>query len=367
MDILVLLEQATEEVQEVVSNPLAMLGPPEDPFLGLSELMPERRVDENQFTEERISYKTFVANNGTRYSPVQIKGGALVGSFDVKTVSSDIGAQLKAQDYEAIVKILKRYTGENVPMRALMEYLKWIDKQIVRPLVVKNERMIWENVVDAEVQIEGDDGFKESVKISDPAGHRVASGDWADPEYDPMIDIYGRADKLKEKGIRPNRQYAPNTKVTQLLRHPKVIQQARGFITVEAGALVGSQNRLTLKALNEFFAENELPPVVKYDKTYNVQGGAPRHFLKRDCWVMVGQTDNSEEIPIEDGDPLIIESTLGYTAVGTNAGYTDPGRMTKIEAFDGKAPHFDGSGWQESFPVNQNPEAVAVLTDIPSA
>ena len=131
--------------------------------------------------------------------------------------------------------------------------------------------------------------------------------------------------------------------------------------------MVGSENRLTLSALNAFFAENELPPVEKYDKTYNVQNAASRHFLKRDVWVMIGETDSSEEIPVEDGDPLIIANTLGYVGVGINAGYDTPGRMVKTEAFDGKAPHIDGEAWQESFPVNQNPEAVEVLTDIPDA
>lgn len=366
MDILTLLENSLEEVNMVVSNPLAMFGPPEDPFLGLSLLMPERLVDENQFTETRISYKTIVANNGTRYSPVQIKGGAFVGSFDVKLESSDIGAQLTAQDYDAIIKILKRYNGNDIPMQALMNLLKWVDKSLVRPLSVKNERMVWECIVDAEVQIEGDDGYKDVVKISDPAGHRVASGDWSDPNYDPMDDIYARADFLKGKGIRPNRQIAPNPKVQQLLNHPKVKAAARGFISIDAGALVGSENRLTLNALNAFFAENELPPVVKYDKTYNVQEGAARHFLKRDVWVMTGTTDTSEEIPVEDGDPLIIEGTLGYVGIGTNAGYTAPGKMVKLEPFDGKAPHVDGQSWQESLPVNLNPEAVTVLTDIPT-
>src|SRR5689334_5909653 len=127
MDILTLLTEAENDIQEVVGNPLAMIGPPEDPFLGL-QLMPERLVDENQFTETRINYKTIVANNGTRYSPVQIKGGAMVGEFDVKTYSSDIGAQLTAQDYDAIIKILKRFNGNEVPMQAMMNLLKWVDK-----------------------------------------------------------------------------------------------------------------------------------------------------------------------------------------------------------------------------------------------
>lgn len=366
MDILTLLEQSQEDIEAVVGNPLAMIGTGSEPYLGL-QLMPERLVDENQFTETRINYKTFVANNGTRYSPVQIKSGAMVGEFDVKTYSSDIGAQLKAQDFEAIIKILKRYNGSDVSREALMRLLAWVDKSLVQPLVVKNERTVWECLVDAEVIIEGDDGFMETVQISNPAGQRVASGDWSDEDYDPMIDIYARSDYLKGKGIRATRQIAPTTKVNQLLNHPKVKTAARGFITIDSGALVGSENRLTLAALNAFLAENKLPPVVKYDKTYNVQNAASRHFLKRDVWVMIGETDQSEEIQVEDGDPLIIENTVGYVAVGTNAGYTNPGRMTKLEAFDGKAPHVDGSAWQESFPVNQNPEAVTVLTDIPDA
>lgn len=363
MDILTLLEDSQSDIQIVVGNPLAQLGPPEDPFIGL-QLMPERLVDENQYTETRISYKTIVANNGTRYSPVQIKGGAFVGEFDVKVVSSDRGAQLLAQEYDAIIKILKRYTGSDIPMQALMQLLKWVDKSLVQPLVVKNEKTVWECLVDAQVLIEGDDGFKDVVNISNPAGHRVASGDWSDPDYDPMIDIYARADFLKSKGYKVARQIAPGPKVTQLLNHPKVKAAARGFITVDAGALVGSQNRLTLTAFNDFLAENELPPVEKYDKTYNTQTET-KNFLKRDVWVMVAQTDQQEEVPVADGDPLVIDKTLGYVAVGTNAGYDQPGRMVKTEAFDGKAPHVDGQSWQESFPVNQNPEAVTVLFDIP--
>lgn len=61
MDILTLLEKSTNEVGMLLSNPLTSFGAPEDPFLGLSLLMPERSVEENQFTETRISYKTFAA------------------------------------------------------------------------------------------------------------------------------------------------------------------------------------------------------------------------------------------------------------------------------------------------------------------
>ena len=149
------------------------------------------------------------------------------------------------------------------------------------------------------------------------------------------------------------------------MNHPKVKTAARGFITVNNGALVGSENRLTIAALNAFLAENELPPVVKYDKTYAVQGAPSRHYLKRDVWTMIGETDQAEDVAVEDGDNLVVDQTLGYVGIGTNAGYNNPGRLQKLTAYDGKAPHIDGEAWQESFPVNQNPEAFAALTDIP--
>lgn len=365
MDILTLLVKAKSDIDAVVGNPLAMLGPDgNQPLIGL-QLLPERRVDENQFTETRVNYKTFVANNGTRYSPVQIKGGAMVGSVDVKTVSSDIGAQLMAQDYEAIRKTISRLTGEDIPMATMMQLLKWADKALTMPLVIVNERMAMEAIVKAQYKLMGDNGYLETVKISNPPGHRVASGDWSDPTYDPMQDIYARADHARTKDNRIVRQIASSKKVTQLLNHPKVKAAARGFISVSGGALVGSENRLTLDAFNSFLAENELPPVEKYDKSYNVQGGAPVRFLEDDVWLMVGATDNTEEVEVEDGDNLTIENTLGYTAIGRNAGYDEPGRMAKTEAFDGKAPHVDGQAWQESAPVVTDPEAIEVLTDIP--
>lgn len=364
MDIKTLIEQSAADIQAVVTNPLAQIGNPKEPFLGL-QLMPERLVDRNQFTETRINYKTFVANNGTRYSTPQMKGGALTGEFDVKLVSSDIAAQLTAMDYEAIIKILERYTGAKPSQQALIQVLKWVNSQLVQPLVVKNERMIFECLVDALVQIEGDDGFSDPVVIPNPVGSRVASGNWADPTYDPMLDIYARADYLKSKDITVRQIVVGTPKANMLLNHPKIKTAARGFITVDNGALVGSQNRLTLATFNAFLAENELPPIVKYDKTYNVQGGSPRPFLKRDAMLFIGATDNVEMTDVQNGDPLITENTLGYCGVGTNAGYTTPGRMFKTEAFDGKAPHVDGQAWQESFPVNQNPEAVSVLINIP--
>ncbi len=363
MDILTLLEKAQGDIYKVVSNPLAQIGPMNKPFVGL-QLMPERLVNENQFTDTRINYKTIIANDGTRYSPVQLKGGVFTGSFDVKLRSSDIGSQFTGMDYDALIKLLERYTDDDLPMQAVIQLLKWADKTVVQPLVVKNELMVWQCIVDALVKRSGDDNYQEDVPISNPAGHRVAAGDaWSDPTYNPLDDIYARATFLAGKGIKVRRQIAGISVINKILGNPKVQAAARGFIAVSGGALVGSENRLTLNGLNAFLGENELPPIEKYDKTYHTQT-ATEHFLKRDVFVQIGETDQTEEIPVADGDPLIIENTLGYVGIGKNSGENTPGRSIVTEAFTRKPKRIEGEGSQESFPVNQNPEAVGVIHSI---
>lgn len=364
MDIKTLLEKAQPDILTVMGNPLAQLGPKDKPFLGL-QLMPERLVDENQYTETRINYKTFVANHGTKYSPVQIKGGAFVGEFDVKLRSSDIGSELKAQEYDAIIKILKQYTGGDISMQAVASLLRWVDKSIVQPLTVVNEKMVWECIVDALVLLRGDDGFSEDVAISNPTGHRVAAlGAWSSDAYDPMDDIYAQAEFLAAKGMQVKRIIAGTPVITKLLKNAKIQAASGGFITVDGGgAIVGAQNRLTDERLNSFFAQNNLPAIEKYDKTYNTQTGSA-NFLKRDVFVMIAETDNTEEIQVADGDTITIDNTLGYVGVGTNAGESKPGKKIITEAFDRKPPRIEGEGSQESFPVNQNPEAVSVIHSI---
>ena len=65
-----------------------------------------------------------------------------------------------------------------------------------------------------------------------------------------------------------------------------------------------------------------------------------------------------------DDEPLTIDETLGYVGIGTPSGYSDPGKRQLLKLVDGKAPHIEGQAWQQSLPVNQNPEAVTVITDI---
>lgn len=365
-DILTLLERAESEGEftRIMSNPLAQFGRPDKPFLGL-QLMPERLVPENQYTEEKINYRTVIANDGTPYSPVQLKGSVLAGSFDVKLGNSDIGSEFKSAEYEALLTILRRFQDSDIPMEAMVRILDWVDKSLNMPLVVKNEKMIWEVIVDAQVERRGDNGYKETIFVPNPAGHRVAAGgDWSDDAYDPLDDIYARHQFMSDKGMRIRRNIASTSVVTKLLNNAKVKAAVGGFISVTGGgSLVASSNRVTLADVNSFLAENEIPPIEKYDKTYQDQTGSHR-FLKADVFASIAETDQSETIDMGDDEPLMIEETLGYVGIGRPAGYESPGKRQLIEYKGGKAPHLEGSAWQMSLPVNQNPEAITVITDI---
>ena len=366
MDILTLILKLIEnnEIRRVATNPLAQMGMRGRRLLGL-QLMPERNVPENMYEETKISYRTIVANDGTRYSPVQLKGGVKVGSFDVKLAESDTGSEFKAQDYDALLKMLRRYQSSDMPMEAMVRVLGWIDKTLNMPLIIKNEKMIWEAIVDAKVERRGDGGYKETINYSDPLGHRVSAlGDWSDDSYDPLEDIYTQSQVLADKGYTVNRQIAGTSVITKLLRNAKVKEAVGGYISVSGGgALVAANGRVTLNALNEYLGENELPVIERYDLQYQDQEGS-KHYLKRDAFVQIATTGRDEEIDLGDEEPLIIQDTIGYTGVGTPAGQSRSGRNIRVEAFDNKPPRIEGESWQTSLPVPTEPEAISVIKEI---
>ena len=65
-----------------------------------------------------------------------------------------------------------------------------------------------------------------------------------------------------------------------------------------------------------------------------------------------------------DAEQTLITDTLGYTAIGKPAGYSEPGRVSYTEFKGDKPPRIEGQAWQSSFPILAEPEAVAVLKNI---
>src|SRR5215204_3302639 len=95
-------------IPTIARNPAAQFGRPARQYLGAT-LLPEVMVDLNMYREESVKYRTIVANDGTRYSPTQLKSGDLIGSMLVELGESDIARQYTAQQYDAML----RYIGGN--------------------------------------------------------------------------------------------------------------------------------------------------------------------------------------------------------------------------------------------------------------
>lgn len=339
----------------------AQFGTPDRQYLGTT-LLPERNVDENVFEETAIRYRTVVANAGTRYSPVQIKGpNILTGSFLVKLAEQDIGAEFTSQDYDALLKVL----GRGQSMEAVARVTRWLDIAINRALLDLNEAYRWQAIVDALVQARGNAGYAEDISYSNPAGHRAnAAGSWtgATP-VDPFLDIFAMAQVLSGKGYRVNRMIAGSTVVAKILSNPKVAERLGTIRITGPGTIAGITRRVTLAAVNAMLAEDQIPPIEVYDAQYNTSTGT-QWFLKRDVLVMAATTGQEEEIRQGESVVEILPNVLGYHAIGRAAGQPTSGRVIRMEAFENKPPRIEGEGWQTSLPVITQPEAIGVIKNI---
>ncbi len=345
----------------VSNNVLSQFGTANRQRLG-ARLLPVRQVPFNQFTEDQVRYRSVIANAGTRYSPVQLKGGALIGSFDVKLAEQDIGSQLTSRDFDA----LRSFLGRGATVQAMASLVNFLDTTIVRPLDDWNERAIWQAIVSALVQLRGDNEYTEDVAYSNPAGHRAAAGGtWSNDSYDPMNDIYAQANLLASKGFEVASMYSSRNVASILGGNALIAARANSRLTVTTGGQIGSiTGRATLAAINAIMGADGLPPIQLYDLTYQTSTTTGR-FLPNNVLVLIGRTGDSAEIAVPGADDLEeLDNVLGYMAVGTAAGQDTPGRVVEVEAFSRKPPRVEFEGWQTGLPVITQPEAIAVITGI---
>ena len=348
-------------LDRVVNNTLSQFGTRTRQRLG-ARLLPVRQVSSNAYTEDQIRYRSVIANAGTRYSPVQLKGGALVGAFDVKLAEQDIGSQLTSRDFDA----LRRLLGRGATVEAMAQLVNFLDTTIVQPLDDWNERAIWQAIVTATVQLRGDNEYTEDVAYSNPSGHRAAAGGtWSNDSYDPMTDIYAMASLLASKGYVVDSMYSSRNVAGILGGNSLIATRSNSRLTVSPTGQLGSiAGRSTLAQLNALFSEDGLPPVQLYDLTYQTSTSTGR-FLPNNVFVLIGRTGQGEDVVIPGADDLEpLDNVLGYMAIGTAAGQDNPGRVVEVEAFSRKPPRVEFEGWQTALPIITQPEAIAVITGI---
>lgn len=354
----------------IVNNPLSQMGQPARRYLG-AELLPERLVPLNLFEETAIRYRSLIANDAGRFSPVQLKGGMIVGSMLVQLGNHDIGSEMTGPDYDALVNLLQQSVGAqgtmNVvtppDMNAMRQLGDWTDMTLNRPLLERQEKQRWDAIVNAQVVRTGDNGYTETVNFPNPTGHRPnAGGTWSDNTYDPYIDIIAGAEFLAAKGYTVSRMITSTTVRSKLSLNAKM--QARvGRLSVASGTVTGVPGRVTLESMNALFGSDGLPPLELYDLQYRTATTSGR-FLSNAAFVMVATTGRDQQIDRADLEPLILQNTLGYYAVGRAAGSASPGRMTNVQQYMNKPPRVEGEAWETGFPVVTEPEAVFVIKSI---
>lgn len=348
------------DVLRIARNPAAQFGTPTRRYLG-AELLPERTVQANAYTEDQIRFRTVIANAGPRYGPTQKKGGVLVGSFEVKLAESDIAAEFTSQDYDALLRFLQ----QNLTIQATATVVNFLDSQVNIPLIEWIERARWQALVSAQVNLRGDNEFTEDIDYANPSGHRAAAGGtWSNDSYDPFLDIYAMADLLASKGFAAEQgRIVTSRNVVSILAGNAKVQARAGRILVSTGGQIqGGAGRATLGQINAALREDGLPVIELYDLQYRTSTSTGR-FMPNSVLCLFGATGQQAEIDLGDTS-VVLDNVLGYAAVGRPAGQSDPGRFIRAEAKEDKPPRIEAEGWQTVLPVVQEPESMAVISSI---
>lgn len=350
----------------IARNPLAQFGVPGRRYIG-AEILPERTVEANSYTEEFIRYRSIIANSGTRYSPVQYKKGALAGSMQVTLANSDIGNDLTSRELDALIRIL----GRRMDVQAAAQLTNFLDATINVPLVERNEAMRWQALTAASVALRGDNNYTEDVAYSNPSGNRVAaSAAWSNNATDPFLDIFAIRTAAAAKGFTIKR-IVTSTAITSILGNNAKVQARTGRAVVAIGGTGVSiaNGSATLSEINAQLGADNLPAIETYDLMYRTLTGATR-FLPAGYMVFICDTARDPSLDLGDtyaNAPEILDqlnAVVGYVGIGFAAGQSTQGRAIWSEAYNNKPPRVEAEGWQTSLPVITDPDAVFCITGI---
>jgi hypothetical protein len=334
----------------IAMNAVAQFGVPGRRYQ-FAELMPERLVKKNLYRETGIRFRTIVANDGTRYSPVQKKDGKLVSSVLVELGESDIGDDITAEDYDTLLDMI----GEASGLDPASDFVRnWADAVLNLALVEHNERQRVGAIVAGQIVRKGDGGYLETINYPNFSGQRAnASVQWSDPNNDPFdADILPRVQLLRDKGFVINRIKTSSTVQTILQRNPKVRNAVLGR---SDGA-----GMISIALLNEYMRSNNLPPLETYDLTYQLQNDVTSWFYPRNGMTFFCTTGRDQTVDTGT-EQIALADTFGYVGVGRAAGQSAPGRKILVQHKEDKPPRIDGQGWQTSAPVVQEPDATSTI------
>lgn len=365
-DINVLLQELSDKgaFDNLANNPQLQFTADNQELL-FSSLLPERLVQQNEFKESGIRFKTLMANDSTRYSPPVKRGNAILSSTVVSLADSDIAAELTMQAYESFIRTLTAS-----PMQAVANLLRFIETGVAMPLAILREKYRADIFDKGYIERKGANQFYELVKVPEIAGHRITVLDWANPATSILSTLKSVKKMLLKKGY----------KITQMITTSDVIEDylvpnneiaKYGLMVINNAPGTGSAQAVALPTMSEqqvvfsALAANSLPAPTIYDHGYDTLGEEPgdtgyKQFLNKKV-ILVCNSGRTQDLSLGDNTNLTLANTLGYTAIGVTTGQLQPGVRTKVTNYDGKDARIEAYGWQTSFPVLQDPEAYVVI------
>ena len=348
MDISQLIAQLTADgaFNRTVNLPGLTLGLPGRRYLGAT-LLPARVVPANAFRDNSISYRTVMANTGTRYSPVVLEKGAMVGSMLVELGELDIGSTFTAEDYDALVQMV----GAGRSMDAQAEVLNWTARTLALPIQERLEKQRWEALDDARVVRAGANGYEEVVEYPNPEGHRIAGGNLTSATVDPIEVMLGQQQLLAGKGYRV-------TRIITSQRVAGLIARNKNVLAAIGGEGRTTPVRITREILNGYLQDNGLPAIETYDLSARNRDGSTVRFKRENALTMVSETGRDATVDLPDGIQTFSD-TLGYAAIGRAAGQPTPGIVTQVEYQNKKPVGLYGESYATGGVVIADPEAVA--------
>jgi Phage major capsid protein E len=398
--------------ETITRNTLAQFGDKARAYLGAT-IFPEKTVPQNSYREEQMRFRTIIAPDSSRYGSVQRRGADLYASFLVELANSNIGADITAADYEALL----RMSQSNLTMEAIVRMTNWMDIRINRALIENNERMRWEFLVSGRVTRTGDGGYREIVDYGVPLNQRIsfapggsstvpmflrsdgttvgidaspsfggggsttvptyngvsvpktAANGWLDPAVDVFDQISWAAQIMIDAGYTPGRMITTRNVISNLTRNATI--KARGGVAVvKNGSIVTGTSRVTAASINSMLQDDGLPPFETYELMYRTNLGT-RRFFPNGYVIMLANTGREVDLDFPDVAPLLqqldlfgdnaMRNVLGYTAIGTTTGETAPGRKALMKHIDNLPPAIYAEGWQTSLIVPQEMQAFILL------
>lgn len=358
---------AEGEFDRITQDPGAQFGLQPETYLGAG-ILPEQSINDDIVREQGMRYRSIIANDAARFSPVQLKQGAIqFGSMFAKMAESDVGKEYTGQDFENLRKLLVQ--GGNGEAR--LRFLGWLDREVNQSLLRNNEKHRWDALVNFSITRLGDNGYVETTAYTEPTGHnRQIAASWETKtagvsDNDPFDDLFGLFEDARDKNVIFTRVIMSSATQFKLLRNTKVQDRAQfgqaGFVPPNDSIF---RSPMAIPRLTSAFVNEGFPAPEVFDGTYEDDNGTMR-YLPEGKILFIGQTGRAEQIDPVEGDTFYVANTLGYTGIGIPALRDVPGRVITTKVVDDDKPGMIScKGWQTSLPVILDPEKRYVLNSV---